>query len=89
MKRKMMQSSRSGYLQIKFPDFLAAQKTLVEHRNIVRKLKQNSPHYRAELKTHFALLIFAKAHAFSLDTKTERRRLVNLIIKEIDQLRLN
>ncbi len=85
--RKIRQD-RPGYLKIEFPDFLGAWRALIQHRDLLRKTKRNSPQYRNELKTHFQLLIFAKAHALSLDTRAERRRLLNLLMKEMDLLRM-
>jgi len=86
MQIKTIQDKRLGYLKIVFPDFLGAGKALVRHRDVLRKLKHNSPQYKNELKDHFKLLILAKAHALSLDTKVERRRLLNLLMKEMEYL---
>lgn len=86
MQTKSTQLNQSGYLKIDFPDFSGARKALVQHRNALRKLKHNSPQYKNGLKAHFELLIFAKAHALSLDIKTERRRLLNLLMKEMEYL---
>jgi len=88
MQAKVKQYNRQGYLKIEFPDFSGARKALAQNRNMLRKLKHNSPRYKNEFKKHFALLIFTKAHAFSLDTKTERRRLLNLLMKEMEYLRI-
>lgn len=89
MGAKATQYNRSEYLKIEFPDFSAAREALVQHRNVLRKLKRNSPRYKNELKIHLELLIFAKTHALSLDTKAERRRLLNLLMKEIKYLRIS
>lgn len=88
MRTKITQYNWPGYLKIEFPDVSGAQKALVQHRNLLRKLKRNSPQYKNELKTHFQLLIFAKAHALSLDTRMERRRLLKLLIDEMEYLKI-
>lgn len=88
MRTKTTQYNWPGYLKIEFPDFSGAGKALIQHRDILHKLKHNSPRYRDELRTHFQLLIFSKAHALSLDTKIERRRLLNLLMKEMGHLRI-
>lgn len=87
MQTKTIQDSRPGYLKIEFPDFSGAEKVLIRHRNVLRKLKRNSLQYKNELKDHFKLLIFVKAHALSLDTKEERRRLLNLFMKEMEYIK--
>lgn len=89
MQTKIRQSDQPWYLKIEFPDFSGARKALVRHRDILRELKRNSPRYKIELRAHLQLLIFAKAHALSLDTKVERRRLLNLIMKEMDYLKIS
>lgn len=86
MRTKTTQTNQPGYLKVEFPDFSGARKALIQHRNALRKLKCNSPQYKNELKAHFKLLIFAKAHALSLDMKAERQRLLNLLIKEMEYL---
>lgn len=86
--KHVIQYNRPRYLKFEFPDFARARKVLVQHRSMLRKLKRNSPWYKNELKTHFALLIFAKAHALSLDMKAERRRLLNLLMKEMKYLKI-
>lgn len=86
MQTKVTQLNQSEYLKIVFPDFSGAQKALVQHRDVLCKIKRNSLQYKNELRAHFELLIFAKAHALSLDTKTERRRLLNLLMKEMEYL---
>lgn len=88
MRAKVTLYNRPGYLKIEFPDFSGARKALLQHGNVVRKLKRNSLRYKNELKTHFELLIFVKAHALSLDTRTERRRFLNLLMKEMEYLRI-
>lgn len=88
MQTKITKYNQPGYLKIEFPDFLRAEKALVRHRNVLCKLKRNSQQYKNELKDHFKLLIFSKAHAFSLDTKMERRRLLNLLMKEMEYLKI-
>lgn len=62
--------------------------TLIQHRNFLLTLGKDSATYKDELKTHFKLLIFVKAHALSLDTKIERGRLLNLIWKEMKYLEM-
>lgn len=80
------QYNQPGYLKIEFPDFSGARKALIRHRNVLHKFKRNSSLYKNELRIHFELLIFAKAHALSLDTRTERRQLLNLLMKEMEYL---
>ena len=87
MQTKTIQNSLLEYLKIEFPDFSGARKALVRHRNILCGLKHNSPQYKKELKIHFRLLIFVKAHALSLDTREERRRLLNLFMKEMEYIK--
>jgi len=84
--KDIIQYNPSEYLKFEFPNFSVAREALIQHRNALRKIKRNTSQYKKELKTHFALLIFVKAHALSLDTKTERRRLLNLIMKELEYL---
>ena len=86
---KVKQYNRQGYLKIEFPDFSGARKALAQNRNMLRKLKHNSPRYKNEFKKHFALLIFTKAYALSLDTRTERQRLLNLFMKEMVYLKIS
>jgi hypothetical protein len=87
MRPKLTQYNRPGYLKIEFPNFSGARKALVQHRSVLRKLKPSSSRYKSELKAHFELLIFAKAHALSLDTKAERRRLLNLLANEMEYIK--
>jgi len=88
MRAKTIQFNNHEYLKIQFPNFSAARKALIQHRDYLRKLKRSSPLYKTELKAHFELLIFVKAHALSLDVKTERRRLLNLLIGEMEYLKI-
>jgi len=89
MRAKAIQYNQSEYLKFEFPNFSGARKSLVQHRNLLRKLKRNSPRYKNELRAHFELLILVKAHALSLDTKTERRRLLNLLMREMEYLKIS
>ena len=89
MRTKVTRLNQPGCLKIDFPDFSGARKALVRHRNVLCKLKHDLPQYKDELKAHFELLIFAKAHALSLDIKTERRRLLNLLMKEMEYLEMS
>ena len=77
-----------GHLRVEFPNYVGAGKALIQHREIMYGLKRDSPQYKDELKTHFQLLIFAKAHALALDTKVERRRLLKLLMTEIEHLKI-
>lgn len=88
MKTAITKHNRARYLKIEWPDYSGAKKALIQHRSILCKIRRNSPRYKDEMKTHFQLLIFVKAHALALDTKTERRRLLNLFMKEMEYLRI-
>lgn len=88
MRAKITQYNRSEYLKIEFPNFSGAQKTLTNHRDVLRNLKRSSLRYKNELRIHFELFIFTKAHALSLDTKAERQRLLNLLMKELEYLKM-
>jgi hypothetical protein len=71
-----------------FPDFKGLGRALKQHRDLLLGLDKNSAMYKDELRTHFKMLIFVKAHALALDTENERRRLLNLLMKEMEILKM-
>ena len=76
------------YLKFDFPNFRGFRKALTQHRDFLLGLDKNSAMYKDELRAHFKLLIFVKAHAFALDTENERRRLLNLLMNEMKDLKM-
>ncbi|TSA44816.1 hypothetical protein D4R52_03640 [bacterium] len=76
------------YIKFDFPNFRALKKVLIQHRNFLFGLDKNSAVYKDELRAHFKMLIFVKAHALALDTETERKRLLNLLMSEMKVLKM-
>jgi len=75
-------------LKIDFPSYQKYTDLLIRHRVYLLTLNKNTSLYKKELRAHFKLLIFIKAHALSLDTKEERSRLLNLLWKEMKYLKM-
>jgi len=73
-------------LKISFPNYRQLKMVLDQKKNFLIRLRKTSPDYRKELRNYFKLLIFVKAHSLALDTKEERKRLLNLLWKEFKDL---
>lgn len=73
-------------LKINFPNYRQLKIVLNQKKNLLTKLGKTSSDYKKELRNYFKLLIFVKAHSLSLDTREERKRLLNLLWKEFKDL---
>jgi hypothetical protein len=63
-------------------------KILTKKKLVLLKMDKSATNYQKRLKSYFKLLIFVKAHAFALDTELERRKLLNIFMEEIQDLKM-
>lgn len=63
-------------------------KILAKEKSTLLKIDKTAANYKRRLKSYFKLLILVKAHAFALDTELERRKLLNIFMNEIRDLKM-
>ncbi len=74
--------------QLNLWNYEYCKKILTKKKLALLKIDKASKNYTKRLKSYFKLLILVKAHAFALDTESERRKLLNILMNAMQDLNL-